>query len=291
VPGQTTEYNYQLSGYYLGASTTIACQHDQRFSFCTYAPRSILKDGPEGYRLLVAVHSSDRDYQDIRMQFADLAEKEKLIVLAPLFPSGIADRQDNDNYKYIAYRDIRFDLLLLQMIEEAATLYGINVDRFALFGFSGGAHFAHRFFYLHPDRLSAVSIAAPGSVTILDQGQDWWVGTRNMEDLFGKSLDLAAMRQVPAQLLVGREDTNTDAITHRPGRGKWMPGANDAGVTRIDRLHTLYKNWQAQDLAVSLEEIPGAGHDCRPLVAPAVRFFAEHMRGENGQPLVAGKHP
>ncbi|WP_153012236.1 alpha/beta hydrolase [Kordiimonas lacus] len=212
------------------------------------------------------------------MQFANLAEEQKLIILAPLFPSGIADRNDNDNYKYIAYRDIRFDLLLLQMIEEAAALYNINVDRFALFGFSGGAHFAHRFFYLHPTRLSAVSIAAPGSVTLMNPDQDWWVGTRNMEELFGCSLNFPAMRQVPAQLLVGNEDTNTQAITHQTGRGKWMPGANGAGTTRIDRLYTLYENWRSHDLNVTIEEIAGVGHSSPPLADPAAKFFTKHMR-------------
>jgi len=276
VPGQTAKKNIHLSGYYLGASTTIACQHDQRFSFCTYTPKAILEEGPEKYRLLVAVHSSDRDYQDIRMHFADLAEKHKLVVLAPLFPSGIGDRNDNENYKYISYQNIRFDLLLLQMVEEAATLYNIDADRFSLFGFSGGAHFAHRFFYLHPRRLSALSVAAPGSVTLIDESRDWWVGTRDMEKVFGQCPDFPAMRQVPTQLLVGGADTNTNAITHQPGLGKWMPGANGAGVTRIDRLHTLHDNWKSRSLNVSLDKIPGVGHDCQPLVGSAARFLAAH---------------
>ena len=36
-------------------------------------------------------------------------------------------------------------------------------QRFALFGYSGGGHFVHRFFMLHPQRLWALSIGAPAA--------------------------------------------------------------------------------------------------------------------------------
>ena len=48
------------------------------------------------------------------------------------------------------------------------------------FGFSGGAQFAHRFLYIHPGRLRAVSLGAPGLVTMLDETRAWWVGTGGM---------------------------------------------------------------------------------------------------------------
>jgi poly(3-hydroxybutyrate) depolymerase len=87
--------------------------------------------------------------------------------LAPLFPSGIIDPSDEDNYKFIKYHDIRFDHVLLAMIDEVAIKYRVNKDRFLLHGFSGGGQFVHRFFYLHPKRLMGVSIGAPGRITYL----------------------------------------------------------------------------------------------------------------------------
>ena len=41
---------------------------------------------------------------------------------------------------------MRFDLLLLAMVDEVERKYGIDARRFCLFGFSGGGQFVHRFY-------------------------------------------------------------------------------------------------------------------------------------------------
>lgn len=268
----------KLTGYHLDHSTTIACQLDQRFSYCTYAPREIATRGGDSYRIVVAVHGSDRDFHELRESFADLADRENLIILAPLFPSGIEDTEDHDNYKYILYRGIRFDQILLAMVDEVVQRFGLKNESFYMFGFSGGAHFAHRFLYLHPERLSAVSVAAPGSVTLIDESQDWWVGTGNIKEVFGLPFRLDIIRQVPVQLLIGDNDLITDAITHSESSPHWMPGANSAGKTRIDRLETLRDNFTEYGLDVQFECIPGVGHEASRLVEGAKDFFSRLMQ-------------
>ncbi|MDB5359229.1 MAG: hydrolase [Rhodospirillales bacterium] len=49
---------------------------------------------------------------------------------------------------------------------------------------------------LHPDRLWAASIGAPGSVTLLDLTRDWWVGTRDVQARFGIAVDPDTMAKV-----------------------------------------------------------------------------------------------
>ena len=95
--------------------------------------------------------------------------------------------------------DIRYDRVLLDIVDEVAGKYGLADARFALFGYSGGGHFAHRFFMLHPDRLWAVAIGASGSVTLLDDTRDFWVGTRDLQARFGIAIDSAAMARVPCR--------------------------------------------------------------------------------------------
>ncbi|MEJ7757326.1 MAG: hypothetical protein WKF83_14410 [Nocardioidaceae bacterium] len=73
--------------------------------------------------------------------------------MAPLFPAGIIEPDDIDNYKWLEYHGIRFDKILLAMVDEVAQKYHLDARRFLLHGFSGGGHFAHRFFYLHATRL------------------------------------------------------------------------------------------------------------------------------------------
>lgn len=269
---QTSERD-QLTAYDVGMAAASACQADQRFSYSLYVPRHFLASTPSDFRLMVVVHGTDRPNQKMLMGFQKFADENNFIVVAPLFPARIGDPNDMDNYKYILFQDIRFDLLLLSMLEEVGLRYGIEHHRFALFGFSGGAHFAHRFLILHPELLASVSIAAPGSVTLIDDASDWWVGIANVEQLFGKKIDMESLRKVPVHLVVGAEDTNTAHITHSSGSSHWMNGANRAGITRIERLQTLADNLRNNGVEAELEILPGIGHEQVPLEEAANRFF------------------
>ena len=99
-------------------------------------------------------------------------------------PVGVRGDGARSGYKYMAEGDIRYDRVLLDMVAEVAAKYDQDWSRFAVFGFSGGGHFAHRMAILHPDRLWAACIGAAGSVTLLDPDRDWWVGIRDLEQRF-----------------------------------------------------------------------------------------------------------
>jgi poly(3-hydroxybutyrate) depolymerase len=279
MSGRPAGHGKQISYYGFGRTTMFACQYDQRFSYCLYVPESYQEDGEQTYPLVVLVHGTNRTAQEYRDHFAGFAEQEQCIVLAPLFPVGIIEPGELSSYKFIAFHDIRFDLVLLAMIDEISELYRLQADRFLLQGFSGGGHFAHRFFYLHPERLRGVSIAAPGMVTLLDDSKPWWVGTGNLESEFGIRPDVGAMRRVAVQMVVGAEDTDTWEITIPEGARWWMPGVNDTGVTRIDRIRTLKANWESHGIAVQLDLLPGVRHQGVPMLDAAARFFSGVLRG------------
>lgn len=266
------------SPYDVGQTPSVACAYDQRFSYCLYVPKA---GNPETRRIFVAVHGTGRGNQVMRNRFIDLAEKLNLIVLAPLFPCGIDEADDRDNYKYIEYRGIRFDLVLLAMIDEVAAKYRVPAEPFSLIGFSGGAHFAHRLLYLHPQRLSAVSICAPGSPTMPDLGKPWWVGVADMEQRFGRPFSIEAMRRVRVHLAVGEADTETWEITHRPGSKHWMEGANDSGRTRVERLAALYGALTEIGIDTRIDYLPGVAHEFDPIADRAETFFDEVL----GQPV------
>ena len=271
--GASSQPNKPLvSPYDVGQTPSVACGYDQRFSYCLYVPRN---GDPETRRIFVAVHGTGRGNQIMRNRYMQLADALNLIVLAPLFPSGIVDPDDRDNYKYIEYHGIRFDLVLLAMIDEVSAKYGLAEQPFSMIGFSGGAHFAHRFYYLHPERLSAVSICAPGSPTLPDAGKPWWIGVKDMEQRFGRPFSPDAMRRVPVHLAVGGADRETWEITHRPGSKHWIAGANDTGSTRVERLATLHCALADMGVQVRLDCIDGVAHEFEPLASRADLFFEE----------------
>jgi hypothetical protein len=98
-------------------------------------------------------------------------------------------------------------------------------------------------------------------VTLLDPNRDWWVGTRNFASIFGKDIDMDALRRVPVHMIVGAADLETWEITHRPGGRHWMPDANVAGLTRPERLESLRRSFEAAGVDVKLETVPGVSHD------------------------------
>lgn len=258
------------SGYLLGRTPSFACQADPRFSYCLYVPRR----GTPPSRLVVAIHDTLRNNQSLRDLFADFAEASDSLVLAPLFPAGAGSAEDLDNYKYLRFRDIRFDELVLHMTAEVAARYGVGDARFSLFGFSGGAHFVHRFLYVHPARVAAAVVAAPGSVTLPVDDYPWWAGVADFERIFGRPIDWECLRQVPIHLVVGTDDTNPGGTVQGRDHPNWVDGAAAAGGNRVERLRSLHAHLQRLGARVTLEELPGVGHEIAPVAQAGIRFLA-----------------
>ena len=270
----------KLTYYDWGATPFFALQADPRVSYCLYVPEDYEEDGARRYHLIILVHGTERGAATYRDALAEFAVRHGCIVLAPLFPANLCGPGDLDSYKLIGYQDFRFDHLLLHMIDEVAAGYRLAGDRFLMHGFSGGGHFCHRFFYLHPERLTAVSIGAPGVVTLLDEERDWWTGVRNLQALFGKALDIEAMRKVRVHMVVGAQDTQTWEITIPEGSPWWMPGANDAGTTRIERLRSLEKSFRQHGIDVAFDTVPRVAHDGWKVLGPVKAFFAYALASE-----------
>lgn len=263
-----------LNDYERGETAYNACQADQRFGYYLYVPTHFSFETAASYTLVVMVHGTSRMPQVYRSLLAPFAEEHRCVVLAPLFPVGIIEPREVNNYKFIKFYDIRYDQVLLAMIEEVANRYGLDAERFLLHGFSGGGHFAHRFFYLHPRRLLGVSIGAPGMVTLLDDRQDWHCGVRDFEREFGAPLDYPSMRNVPVQTVIGAKDTDTTEITIAPDSRLWMEGVNDAGRTRLDRIASLRASLERAGIQVRHDVVAGVAHQGYEMLEPVKEFFA-----------------
>jgi dienelactone hydrolase len=247
-----------------GHSPLVACQSDQRVSSCAYIPDS----APDvGAPLLVAVHSTGRDVHGVRDQWVDWAERHGWVILAPLFPGAIGDPNDLNNYKLLAYNGIRFDELLLAMLDEAAQRWRLDVGRFALYGFFGGDQFVHRFAYLHPDRLLAACVAAPGSATLPGSPLPWPQGTGDMKAVFGTAPRLDRLRRVPIRVLVGELDT--DLATMDP---RTAPGEH-----RVFQARALTDALVQVGVTAQLEIVPSVAHESDAFSDAAEAFFTQHI--------------
>ena len=265
----------RLSFYQFGATTMFASRLDQRFSYCLYVPESYDEHDPGAYSLIVAIHGTGRDAPRLRNEFIEVAEAEQCFVLVPLFPAGIGTPGELNAYKYLAGDDARYDLILLDMVAELEETYLLDFTRFFLTGFSGGGHFTHRFLYVHPERLSGVSIVSPGVVTLADPQREWPAGVGGLEAEFGRPFDGAAVAEVPVNLVVGDDDTETWEISVAPGSPAFIPGVNAAGVTRVTRLRALAESLERNGNAVSVDLVPGVAHEGYHLLKPTFRAIRQ----------------
>ena len=131
-------------------------------------------------------------------------------VIAPIFPTGIQGPNDFDSYISVNAKSFRSDLILLALLDEVGHRWpAIDVDKGFLMRLSGGDQFAHRFLYLHPDRLAAVSVGAPGTSTFLEDEQEWTKGIEDLETVLDTTVDIDRIKETPIQLVVGEKDTVT----------------------------------------------------------------------------------
>lgn len=267
-----------LSFYDFGRTTVYSLTRDQHYCYTLYVPEDYDESADKRYRLIVAVHGSERNFIAYRDHFAAVAEEHSCIVVAPLFPVEPKRPDDWPSYKLLRSGGIAYDLILLSILEQVKEKYRLDDERVLLYGFSGGGHFAHRFLFAHPERLLGVSIGAPGVVTLLDADHDYWVGVRNFETVFGKKLDLNAMRDVAVHTVIGSEDTDTWEITIEPGNPWWMEGADLAGPDRQARMKALVESLQRQKIKVRQDVIPGVAHMAEPMTGAVSDFFSSVLR-------------
>lgn len=257
--------------YDYGETAIFASRIDPRLHLLLYVPPT----AAEGRKLdlLVAMHGTGRTSAlEFRDGFSEFCLYNDCAVLCPIFPMNVLGNGARSGYKYMQEGDIRYDLVVLDMVAEMAEKYHQEWTQFAMFGFSGGGHFTHRFAILHPDKLWAACIGAPGSVTLLDEKKNWWVGIGDIKQRFGIDFNPQALAKLPVEMVVGDADLETWEITHRPGSTYYMEGANDAGRNRQERLKTLAESFRNIGVNVQFDLLPGVSHE-RMKVLPTVKKF------------------
>lgn len=264
----------------------MASQVDPRVSYGLFIPEGYDENGDQEYPLVVLVHGTERSPSTYLRNYEDFANEHDVILMAPMFPVGTHGRYGLENYKLLEFEGMRYDLLLLSMIDEVATKYRLDSSNFFLHGFSGGGHFAHRFLYLHPHRLRGVSVGAAGVITRPDLTKDWWVGIQDLKWRFNARVNFDRMRKVPVQIVIGSEDTMSWAPfpveTWSPYRMDHEPEATYTwgGDSPLDRAKTLHDDFEEIGIPVQLDIVPDAGHDESLMVEAVEAFFSEFLTAE-----------
>ncbi len=177
-------------------------------------------------RPLVVVHGISRRAHVHLTTFAPFAEMSGRILIAPLFSKARCKR-----YQQLVADPCRADQALLATLRAVATKTGYDMSQIDLFGFSGGAQFAHRFAMMYPERVGRLAVASAGWYTLPDFEQAFPYGLASIangrERFQAKLPDFLA---IPTLVMVGEKDLARDeSLRQRPEVDRRQ------GLTRVER--------------------------------------------------------
>ncbi|KAI1097573.1 alpha/beta-hydrolase [Jackrogersella minutella] len=245
--------------YFVEQVPLMALQVDPRISYALYIPKSHYTPNPNGsgstggkLPLLVYVHGTGRNISAIYSDLVPFTNSTPCAVLAPVFPAGMDGPNDLDSYKQLRSSMLCSDLGLLAVLDRVACRWpGLATEKAFMMGFSGGGQ-PHRFLYLYPERLAAISVGAPGRPTLLDEEQDWPLGVADAQAVFGKTVRTDLIAEVPIQLVIGSEDTR-DVL----GAGGLPPMKE----TRVESIQQLRGSLAQAGIETQFDIVDGVAHD------------------------------
>jgi pimeloyl-ACP methyl ester carboxylesterase len=204
-----------------------------------------------GAEPLVLVHGISRNAAELVVRFAALAEHCGVPLIAPLFR-----RDAYGQYQQVIdpRSGLGSDAALHDILEDATDRFGLDTGRIALFGFSGGAQFSHRYALIHPGRVRACVPASAGWYTLPDPELAWPLGLKGLP---GGPLDPCA-RAVPFHLIVGQRDHCDDDALRHSARLDALQGTNRRARARNWHRALRRAGWSEQS---SLTVLPRTRHN------------------------------
>jgi poly(3-hydroxybutyrate) depolymerase len=212
--------------------------------------------GPES-PILVLVHGITRRAAEQMFRFRDEADRTGIILVAPHFPKVIYGQYQ----QVVDKKGPRADLALIEIIAEVVGDIGGRAGKVHLFGFSGGAQFAHRFALIHPGRVASISLASAGWYTMPDEARPYPLGIAT-HPIPGAAFDVHKFLAIERHVYVGGEDRFQDDALRKSPRLDRLQGSN-----RVRRAKAWSKAMDAASRRLgalppssTFEILKGVGH-------------------------------
>lgn len=216
--------------------------------------------------VLVTVHGISRNAREQAEAFHAPAARLGLTVLAPLF-----DQRHFPDYQRLGRRGLRADLALEAMLAWLASERGAEIRRIRLFGFSGGAQFAHRFALSRSQRVESLVLAAAGWYTWLEPRRRFPVGIAPAPRFADLAFAPAAFLRLPILVLVGEHDDDPAD----PSLRRTPCLDQQQGLHRLARGRRWVEHLRAMAAGLGIaghfrfDLLPASGHDFTICADPA----------------------
>jgi len=239
-----------------------------------------------GAAVFVSVHGLSINSEEHATLFAPYCEKYGVLMIAPTFA-----KEHFPDFQRLGRQGLgnRADEALDALVTEFRAATRTDPSPINLFGFSGGAQFAHRYAMAHPQHVAQVVIAAAGWYTFPDRGEKFPYGLRSIRQVPDLKFDPERFLRVPMTVIVGDQDVLTEHLrsTDRVNRQQ--------GVNRLERARNWVGAMQAAariyrlEPRVTLETLPGGEHTFGLLMRGAglgdrvfARMFGPPPASKNG---------
>jgi dienelactone hydrolase len=243
----------------------IAAVPQPRFRPASHAgmPDCFVANLSPGQPVLVAVHGISRNAAEIAMRFALDPAFAETTIIAPLFT-----REAFGQYQQLLARksgQVRADHALLALLDDLAAEHGLAIDRFALFGFSGGAQMAHRFAMFHPGRVKRLCVVSAGWYCMPHTDIAYPLG---IGDGKGGAIVGPEFLDIPTAVIVGNRDIRIDASVRQDEIINLRQGRNRLRRARCyTRALRCYAENHGKNSTPTLLTLPGMSHDFHQCVA------------------------
>lgn len=234
--------------------------------------------------VVIVMHGVLRDADRYRDQWHELALENDFLLLVPEFSeqdfpgsSGYQLGYMHDQQGRLRPRGQWAYSAIEPLFDDARRRFGMQTNRYALYGHSAGAQFAHRFvFHVPRARASRVVPANAGWYMMPDYDVGYPYGFAGSGIAAGQ---LAAALQQPVTLMLGKDDIDAQhqylrqtppALVqgpHRLARGELFFATARAYATRTGTAF----NWR-------LVVVEGVGHDNGQMAAAAVPYLIDPVR-------------
>ncbi|MBB4613426.1 hypothetical protein [Novosphingobium taihuense] len=213
-------------------------------TYYAVAPETLRRDAVP----LVVVHGISRNAAELALRFGELAQLAGVPVIAPLF-----ERRTFGMYQQVLdpAGATPCDEALSDILADASSRFGFDASRIDLFGFSGGAQFAHRYAMLHPQRVRTCVAAAAGWYTMPDRHTPWPLGLADAPI----AIERSSLRRVRFEVIVGALDRQQDKALRRSSEIDAVQG-----VHRLQRARRWHRAMRKAGVPGSLTVIPGLSH-------------------------------
>ncbi len=226
-----------------GRPISICFGESGKLDYFVYIPKGAGADTP----LLCAVHGLRRSAAQQVFQLKQWADEYGIAIFAPLFA--------RDQFRHFqtlapnaggALPEDAFDAALDDCIER----FGLRPSRQYLFGFSGGAQFAHRYALIGSKSFDRLVLMAPGWFSMPTKELPFPYGIGWSEALGLRNPTIESLSNCPTLVLVGERDTKrTASLNQDPIIDEYQ------GQNRVERCKRWIEAMQDQSADCKVEPL------------------------------------